>query len=654
MIIENSSFSLNKNRIVEHTVHSVTPRECEELYKRVNSKKIQDVFKRINMDIKKSDEQLEIYSESESILVQHISTFCHDVCSIQRYPMSNQLEKSFSILLCSHCRIKNFFHCCYFIDNSIIYMNNNFSSVICSAKDVRLICKEFHNNIYVPDDKTWRAIFQLHKNFLMLSSKNPHMKSANNHICYSETLHLIHYNIGDYLFNLNQAPEIISQHDYEEQPSVVISEKKRFFDRMFCLDQDFDKSFSQITKKIKAVKDTTPFTELSHVLMLISNENFDTIKKLAILLAKVYLGRSCLKYLDKDTSHLTCIISNNPYYIKKFLQDIFGYNMTPEKFSRTIQGVNMYSQSPDIQFKCNAQSLIFHKTEYSAAQLGNETMIGEFIKGKFYGNIVNIDTTKTPLTSIGKNLIEGKSISYSDPILGKMSHKSNAHFIRINESVDDLNLGDYNILNDKIFLEGNLANIEYEPLHYYELFFLVTGFVQYGLDLLLTSEESPTIQEIRSSQLVDEFIMNFCFDQAKDIKVPAQYANTKSDEDLKQLRQELNITDLEFTHTGTLYENFKIWMKICHKNIPCCPLAEFRSTLEQKYHPAFYTKKMKKVDGKPKDARGLYGVSVDKDKFNNLQAKQDNSESSPSERKDLFLDQLEEILKKYALCPDMT
>lgn len=235
-----------------------------------------------------------------------------------------------------------------------------------------------------------------------------------------------------------------------------------------------------------------------------------------------------------------------------------------------------------------------------------------------------------------------------------MSHKSNAHFIRINESVDDLNLGDYNILNDKIFLEGNLANIEYEPLHYYELFFLVTGFVQYGLDLLLTSEESPTIQEIRSSQLVDEFIMNFCFDQAKDIKVPAQYANTKSDEDLKQLRQELNITDLEFTHTGTLYENFKIWMKICHKNIPCCPLAEFRSTLEQKYHPAFYTKKMKKVDGKPKDARGLYGVSVDKDKFNNLQAKQDNSESSPSERKDLFLDQLEEILKKYALCPDMT
>lgn len=239
------------------------------------------------MDIKEDHEQREFYSENEEILLRYMSTFCRDDCVIKHYYISDQLEKSFRILLCSHCMIKKFFPRHYFMDNSIVYMNDKFSNVICSTKDVRFICKNPPNNIPVPDDKTWRAIFELHKNFLALSSQNIHMKKANNYISYSEIIHLIHYNIGEYLFNLIQVPQIISQHDYEDQPSVFISEKKSFFEKMFHLSYNPDKRFFNLTAGIKAVKDNDPFTDLSHVLMLISNGNFDTIKKLAIFLAKV-------------------------------------------------------------------------------------------------------------------------------------------------------------------------------------------------------------------------------------------------------------------------------------------------------------------------------------------------------------------------------
>lgn len=501
-----------------------------------------------------------------------------------------------------------------------------------------------------PNIEELKSIFYWHRELVHLNLKAPEIKQISNKIKYSTPLHIIHYQLAQRLLLLYHTVAPIISHDDASGQLTHLQRERDAVHKKFQIPPNhsfFEQKLTQHINRANHIVGNDPnstiiFQKLTRTLLTISSGKPDTIKLLAIMLAKVYIGRPYLDYIDRDSTHLTLIITNNPIYVRKFLMDIFLYTLTLGIDPNAQKIYDEYNH-----YQKNATSF-FIATEYSATKLSDETNIGEFIKDKIMGNIVNIDTTNTAASSNFKDIVNGRAISYKDTYFGKLSYKSNAHYIRINENIKDNCLGDYNVPYDTILFNGDLSNAIYEPLDDYELFFLVTGFINYGLDLLSQPDLKPIASQPAPLELVNEFIGNFCSDTTNTVS-PTEIPNIEDETRRLAAAKELDITQLPFTHVEILAEFFNEWCAIAHNDISYEENV-IKKTFIDKYPSIFYLKKKAMTPlGKSKEARGLYGLKFEYDKFIKFKNAETSSIQSDQSAPKEFISFLENILTDYFL-----
>lgn len=502
-----------------------------------------------------------------------------------------------------------------------------------------------------PNSEELKAIFFFHREWVRLSLKSPEIKGLINIITYSFPLHFIHYQIAERLSLLYHAPDAITScnniseqitHFQHARSSIILkkfqinaSDVDSLRTALINRTNNFNSLLFNNTKIIK------PFENLTRTFLALSCNNTTTLDQLAIMFAKIFMGRPYLNYLDKNANHLTLVITKNINFVSNFLMDVFKYMPN----INTESPMKIYNSRNEHYF-CKNNSSFYHVTKYSAASLSDENNIGEFIKDKIGGNIVNIDTTTTSASPNFKNIIDGKAVTHKDPYFGELRYRSNAHYIRINQDISQSRLENYNIAYDTILCNGNLSNAIYEPLDDYELFFLVTGFVNYGIDLLTKIECEPEPSKLTPLELVNEFIDNFCIDTTNTISINSETFEIKSETKRTSIAKELGIMQLPFTHIDTLAEYFTKWCNITHKDI-LYDEKVIKNTFIDKFPNIFYFKKKATTpSGKEKDARGIYGLKFEQHRFitycNTIDSSIDSENSV-----EIFISYFEKILNDY-------
>jgi hypothetical protein len=641
------SFKLDASAIIGQDIKRVTIDDAQKLE---NQRHNHALFEKLNLLFRSSEQETNAQRE-EDTLYDILSKYTYAACPNSLCPYRENVR-----YLCPKCILSANQIFSSISDNTITYHGpRNF--IFNSGKDIGDINKflshflppiaynlPFKKN--PPNIDELKAIFYWHREWARLNSKTQEVKQISNNINYSTPLHSIHYQLAQRLLLLyHTADPIISHDDLPGQLTHLQRERDAVL-KKFQIPSNLNSFFEQkLTKHIGSAThivsnpNFTKFQNLNRILFTISNGKSDTIKLLAIMLAKIYIGRPYLEYIDKDTNHLTLIITNNPMYIRNFFMDIFLYTLTLGINSDAQKIYDEYSHH-----KKNATSF-FIATEYSATKLSDETNIGEFIKDKNMGNIVNIDTTNTSAGSNFKDIVNGRALSYKDTYFGTLSYKSNAHYIRINETIKDNGLGDYNIPYDTILFNGDLSNAIYEPLNDYELFFLVTGFINYGLDLLSQPDLKPIVSQPAPLELVNEFIGNFCSDTTNTIS-PTE-PNIEDETKRLDAAKELGITQLPFTHIDILAEFFNEWCAIAHNDISYEENV-IKNTFIDKYPNIFYFKKRAMTPlGKSKEARGLYGLKFEYDKFIKFKNAKASSIASDQSTPEKFIPYFENILTNY-------
>ena len=240
------------------------------------------------------------------------------------------------------------------------------------------------------------------------------------------------------------------------------------------------------------------------------------------------------------------------------------------------------------------------------------------------------------------------STNSSIPLNNKLSYKNNSHYIKISSaSIDNIIDAsfDHNLYTF-INFEGYLANAKYEPLYSYEIFFLVTGFVEYGIDLLLkqlSTSNSSAKQSINNNESISSFINEFYLDTF-DIKKAS--FNQKED------------TNDFATADDDLYENYKRWFNSTYNNVACCSPSQFKNVLKDLYkeRPAKKNSSLENDDELSQrylklnkmSCRGVSGLKFQKDKFDSFLTDKQKQTLDPSEKKRLFNTYLSSLFTKYS------
>ena len=524
---------------------------------------------------------------------------------------------------------------------------------------------------YPPTSDELIAIFYFHRKLL---SVNSGIVDIQNLIFYDNPIKIIHYCLAKQLIRKYHVVSIITKGSSEsdrfrayentyneiikEEFHININEENKIFQTIEILRASYSGEIENISKK-----NFKPFHNLERILFAISNGNTKTIDQLSLLLLKVYLSRSYLSYLDKTNTNLTLCLSNNTNYIKSLLMDVFCF--------RFLFSDNQYLALPSekylhLFFREKGIHSFYHVSNYSSSELSNENHIGELIKDKLCGNIVNIDMTQTLSgNSVIKNLVSGRKRSVVDPVFGKVSYRSNIQYIHI---FDNKKLLANNALSDiphsTIHFEGDLSSAIYEPLAPYELFFLVTGFLRYALDLLSDSNDD-SIDVIHSSSplpslgvLIDGFISEFCEDKTVGIsreqinQIPlSKITGSKNEKERKIQAEKLGIDKLDFSFSKDLYESFCKWIQVSYPSLDIFKEKDFTNKLLEKYHILFYNKKYDTgLNGEKREARGFYGITLNielLDRF--LYTTQQKKEAvSQQMLQSKFTEYFNEIISKYS------
>ncbi len=290
------------------------------------------------------------------------------------------------------------------------------------------------------------------------------------------------------------------------------------------------------------------------------------------MLAKIFIGREFLKEMtpSNQLNHLTIIISDNPKYIRDFLMDIFSYILSPKNLD--------YSDPLDVALRRYYPiSQFYDVTEHSSKFLCNKENINQLIKEKILGNILNIDTTNTPIDNgIFSKLITGTAITcYSDNIFNdKLTYRSNSHYVKIYQTSNDIPNGSDTIPHDVIICGSKLQNANYDPLDAYELFFLVTGFLNYGISLLGHDliAESTTNYEKHSIPDPNETIYSF---------IKEFYIDTF---DFKKANHSQKDDSNDFADAeDDIYPRYKEWFNTLYKDISVSNTTKFKDKLKDMY-----------------------------------------------------------------------
>lgn len=398
-------------------------------------------------------------------------------------------------------------------------------------------------------------------------------------ILYPRSYQIIASQVAKTIFGLCKAEKIItSNRNWEEEIQQGLSEFGSFLVKQFYLNPgellNLSISFSNVLEKCNADRGYSPvkpFSKLIRTLYTITEGNILTIKQLAKLIAKIFIGRTCLKGIDADKkiNHFTIINSDNSKYIRDFLMDVFTYELSPNNLdysSSIVRRVTIHRSKVD--------KLV---SEHKSINLCKKENISLFIKEKVMGSIVNVDMSDDEIeTGTFSKLLNGTAISCSgDRIFNdKLTYRSNAHYIKICENINKLRFnGAAELSYDHIICSGKLQDAKYEALDAYELFFLVTGFLNYGISLLvsnLTVEDETCENHVTPDQneTIFEFIKKF-YDDTFDFK-KASFSQ-KDDEN-------------GFAAIDTdIYPNYKEWFNSAYPGIQVCNNKQMRGKLKSIY-----------------------------------------------------------------------
>lgn len=363
--------------------------------------------------------------------------------------------------------------------------------------------------------------------------------------------------------------------------------------------------------------DSDQYSSLHEILRELCAYSIPILNQFAILFAKIYCGREFLKHSSMSQKNATIIISRNPHFI---------YNL----FSHIIKGVHITTpmalgfglQSPDY-----APCIL---TDHNSNWLSESKNIIHLIYDKANGNIVNIDDSKqTTINQQLKDILSGKSVKINDDVVGKMSYRSNAHFIFLRESDDQKLSKELEAFADVIDLSKSpFDGYVYSGdicLDEYEIYFFAIGLVKYGIDLLLEGKENVAIptKELDFRNFVQKYI--------------------------KRIDTPKDSTDKErFTHNDILYSYYSDYQKLL--NNPMYSKETFRDKIRELFPNIDYRKVNSTIDGKRKDAMAFIGLEFNKYQFEiDLKELQNNPPMEMNTRKDFsnFLSKLINDYHKY-------
>ncbi|MEN6412789.1 MAG: hypothetical protein ABFC84_08500 [Veillonellales bacterium] len=473
-----------------------------------------------------------------------------------------------------------------------------------------------------PNDEELSAFIQIHREFLKNSGR---LKSISFPLFPPLSYKIVVYQLAKNLFCRFKIPRILAtEPTYNEQIQTCITEFDKFIRQMFNLTfDDTPDLVARYTTTLHACStqldylppSNPPFAKLCNVFYDISDGNPLIIKKFAVLLTKIFIGKNNLKklYPDSVMQNLTCIVSDNPAYIKNFLVDIFEYTPNPKNIDYSKRELRVSSVHrmlrPENFYLC---------TTHPCSYVCNSKNIKDLIKEKLLGNIVNIDANTTPFIETFSKFVSGVAVTGSDndgTINSILTYRSNSYYIKIVQSVNDLFKNSAEIAHDTIVCEGNTYETAYNRLDAYELFFLVTGFLAYGINLIeekLTEEPSPSVLSAQEECIADFF--NEFYIQTFD----PEKANHSQKDDSN-----------DFVDANDMYLNYKKWFTIVNREFSACSISKFRNHLKTAYGERLTGKelaKLNKSDQKKQlknrylknnetDHRGISGLKFNESKF---------------------------------------
>lgn len=352
------------------------------------------------------------------------------------------------------------------------------------------------------------------------------------------------------------------------------------------------------------------YSRLIPFLKLITNANISNLDKLAVMFAKIFLGRKQLEYL-KNNKNATFIITNQSRLISDFLNDVFSRRISGSYDATLI----LPSFIPG---NYATTDTFYHVTNYSPNYLSNPKNIEQLIHDRIIGNIVNIDTSSTSNNCDNLQLLlDGTAFTCSDELTGKLTYRSNAHYIFIRESIHDKLYENYHNKADTIDLSNSSDTpCIYQPLYLYEIFFLISGFVYYGIDLILNGNTADSNSS--ENDFFDIFIKKYC-------------SITNNEED--------------YTYIKFLYEDYS-QLALSNKSLKLSN-NDFKGNLKRLFNDLEIKKLNKTINGQRIDANAYIGLKFNKAAYDNdLQASSKNTTSINSNNE--FYRYLENILNCYS------
>lgn len=509
------------------------------------------------------------------------------------------------------------------------------------------------------------VLIRIHREFI---KNNGIIKSLPALIFHSRAYQVIAYQLSKTFFHIGKTAHIISPStSWEKQFKKELTEFHQYLLQNFHISPaiipNLHSEFLLTSRACESQIQFVPlkvFSKLTDRMYAISNGNPLIIKQLAIMLAKIFIGRRYLKEIDPSNqlNHLTMIISDNPKYIREFLMDILTYAPVPSNLdysNPTSLRIPAQRVLPSKYFYQKKDNSFYHVTEHSSTFLCNKNNIPELIKEKLLGNILNIDTGNTSIEGgTFSKLLIGTAISCPcDSIINdKLTYRSNSHYVKICKTPNDIRFkGTDKIPYDTIICSGNLNEYHYIPLDAYELFFLVTGFLNYGISHMgqdLTSEKGTNTTRYITNQddTIAKFIEEFYIDTF-DIKK----ANHSQKDDYN------DFVDAD----DEMYPKYKEWFNIVYKDIPACNTTKFKQRLRALYQDRTSGKDLKSLNktdlrkelahrylkNHQTDHRGVSGLKLDEIRFEKFLEKSQNHDTDDS--KLAFEKFMQKIYEEYSL-----
>ena len=437
---------------------------------------------RILSPVKKHHDKQETISAKERKLAesrQIIHDFLRNKCPIKSCSYRNEFPCKSIHEYCIYKYI-NFYKAMLFkFDDNLFFksMQNNWNfDLVCDA-----------NTPY--DSEKFGDLHVLKSIYYLIKIDNIYPLSKGE-ICYGEIIDAIHQNITQYIISKSDN-FIFSQANkntklfFESKQCIA----KNFINTYFPMsEQGYILSINTISGLYKNAARNSRFgsnrdkkyERLYSYLDTICASNKSLLDAFAVLLAKIYCGRAFVSCIDKSKHHCTLIITRNTEFIKNFFNDIIAIVPTN----------SLNKEQYDLENK-------IHFTKYTCRELANEENLSELIYYKLIGNIANIDDSTFDYdATVLKKIISGDLLTQNDDVVENLYYRSNCHYVFIRPSLDDSFVKDLLPISDVIDLSESDLDRPYDTqLAFYERFFMVTTFVEYGIELMNTGEREVKVYD---------------------------------------------------------------------------------------------------------------------------------------------------------------